>query len=881
MRLILLIISLLMLSTPGFSQDVTLSGAATCGATPVAGTWQVPCGVNSISIEVYGAGGGAGGGGGGSNGGLFNTRGGGGGGGGGHTSITINVTPGSNFSYVIGSGGCGGSNGSDGSSGGNGTAGGNSSFTGTDAGGTAVNLTANGGARGTGGSGTNGSTGSGGAGGSGSGGTTNLTGGNGNNGSGGNGGAGGNGAGPAGGAGGPSTNNPGSPFGGGGAGGGDSAGGRGASGGILITFNGTVTQIPVPIIASTAATCVAAGQSSISNFNNTYTYIFSPAGPTVDASGNISNMIVGTSYTVIAREGGCDSNPSTTFSNQAQTSAPATPLISTAPPTCSSNGVSTITNYNAAFTYTFSPTGPTVAANGTVNNMNTGVSYTVISNDGACNSATSSSFSISPALPVPAIPQISTSAPTCVAAGQSSISNFNNTHTYVFSPAGPTVDASGNINNMIIGTNYTVIAREGGCDSNPSANFSNQAQTSAPATPLISTAPPTCSSNGVSTITNYNAAFTYTFSPAGPTVAANGTVNNMNTGVSYTVISNDGACNSATSSSFSISPALPVPAIPQISTSAPTCVSAGVSTISNYDSANTYSFNPSGPSVSSTGEISGMNVGVSYTVTANNGSCNSGASNSFQNAPETQQPAAPQISVLPPSCTENGMASISNFDVNLNYIFSPSGPTFNTDGTISNMNTGISYTATSNDGACNSDPSSFFSIQSQLTATPINLSSEIVVCRDSLLIINAGSGFASYLWNTGANTATISPSTSGVYSVTAIDDNGCEAYAETSVQFTECSVVCSLQVPNAFTPDNNGINDIFKPVSLCLPEFYELFIYNRWGELVFNSSSFNRGWDGVYKGVPALIGEYVWFVNYRFESEQTVTSTKGSVALIK
>lgn len=53
------------------------------------------------------------GGGGGSNGGICNTRGGGGGGGGGYTSITINVIPGSSFSYSIGSGGCGGSNGGD------------------------------------------------------------------------------------------------------------------------------------------------------------------------------------------------------------------------------------------------------------------------------------------------------------------------------------------------------------------------------------------------------------------------------------------------------------------------------------------------------------------------------------------------------------------------------------------------------------------------------------------------------------------------------------------------------------------------------------------------------------------------------------------------
>jgi hypothetical protein len=139
-KLLLAVFSLLLVINILSAQDVTLSGAAACNAAAVSGTWTVPCGVTSITVAVYGGGGGAGGGGGGSNGGLFNTRGGGGAGGGGYTTITINVVPGSSFSYSVGSGGCGGSNGGDGSSGGNGTNGGNSTFTGTATGGTPVNL---------------------------------------------------------------------------------------------------------------------------------------------------------------------------------------------------------------------------------------------------------------------------------------------------------------------------------------------------------------------------------------------------------------------------------------------------------------------------------------------------------------------------------------------------------------------------------------------------------------------------------------------------------------------------------------------------------------------------------------------------------------------
>jgi hypothetical protein len=303
-----------------YAQDVTYSGASSCGAAAsVSGTFTVPCNVSALTIQVYGGGGGAGGGGGGSNGGLFNTRGGGGGGGGAYTTITINVVPGSTFSYSIGSGGCGGSNGGDGSGGGNGSAGGNTSFSGTAAGGVPVNLVANGGARGTGGSGTGGSNGSGGAGGTASGGSTNTSGTAGSSGSGANGGAGGSGGGPSGGAGGASTAASGNQYGGAGAGGGDSPGGRGAAGVIFITYTAT-TPLPVaPTTSSVAPTCSAAGSSSISNYDASATYVFIPVGPTVGAGGAITGMVTGTSYTVAAQIGGCTSSASPAFSNAPQT----------------------------------------------------------------------------------------------------------------------------------------------------------------------------------------------------------------------------------------------------------------------------------------------------------------------------------------------------------------------------------------------------------------------------------------------------------------------------------------------------------------------------------------------------------------------------------
>ncbi|POY34624.1 hypothetical protein C3K47_19335, partial [Solitalea longa] len=75
-----------------------------------------------------------------------------------------------------------------------------------------------------------------------------------------------------------------------------------------------------------------------------------------------------------------------------------------------------------------------------------------------------------------------------------------------------------------------------------------------------------------------------------------------------------------------------MPAVPTLASAAATCVSDGSSSISNYSASNSYTFTPAGPRVDATGAISGMALGTSYTVTADNGSCSSMASASFSNA---------------------------------------------------------------------------------------------------------------------------------------------------------------------------------------------------------------------------------------------------------
>lgn len=95
----------------------------------------------------------------------------------------------------------------------------------------------------------------------------------------------------------------------------------------------------------------------------------------------------------------------------------------------------------------------------------------------------------------------------------------------------------------------------------------------------------------------------------------------------------------------------------------------------------------------------------------------------------------------------------------------------------------------------------------------------------------------------------------------AIDSNGC---IDTSVQNYIQQEVNVMNVPNSITADEDGLNDLFKPV-FALPDIiktYEMEIYNRWGQLIYSTNSQYDAWDGKYKGKKCQPGAYTWKVTY-------------------
>ncbi len=164
----------------------------------------------------------------------------------------------------------------------------------------------------------------------------------------------------------------------------------------------------------------------------------------------------------------------------------------------------------------------------------------------------------------------------------------------------------------------------------------------------------------------------------------------------------------------------------------------------------------------------------------------------------------------------------------------------------------------------------------------VNIGNDTTICEGEL-ILRAPEEMRSYVWSTGAQSNTITVSAEGVYSVKITDGNGCVA-TDSIIITSNCNK--DLWLPNAFTPNKDGVNDVFylrgNPRNTTIEKFV---IYNRWGNKVFEANNIlpddkTKGWDGTYKSEPAQFEEYGYYIVARFSNGEKKT-LKGNVTLLK
>ncbi len=139
---------------------------------------------------------------------------------------------------------------------------------------------------------------------------------------------------------------------------------------------------------------------------------------------------------------------------------------------------------------------------------------------------------------------------------------------------------------------------------------------------------------------------------------------------------------------------------------------------------------------------------------------------------------------------------------------------------------------------------------------------------------------ATYLWNTGDTTAAITIDSMGLYRVQALSPEGCQSLDSVQILFGGIPFF----VPNAFTPNGDGLNDRFG----VIPRYdyidrFNLSIYNRWGQRIFETSGINQKWDGTYQNQPCQSGVYVYRIVYQElgNQPQQTKIKEGTVMLVR
>jgi gliding motility-associated-like protein len=166
---------------------------------------------------------------------------------------------------------------------------------------------------------------------------------------------------------------------------------------------------------------------------------------------------------------------------------------------------------------------------------------------------------------------------------------------------------------------------------------------------------------------------------------------------------------------------------------------------------------------------------------------------------------------------------------------------------------------------------------SYVTKPEIHLVKDTTICVTQEFILNAEYPFSSYLWQDGSVQSRFTVVKEGLYTVQVTDNCG-STKDSANVHYTDCA--CRFYIPNAFTPNGDGRNDIFLPKYQCLISSYELRIFNRLGQLIYLSKNSSGGWDGTYDGRQQPPDTYVWELRYTDKITGKETQKNGTVILI-
>jgi gliding motility-associated-like protein len=671
--------------------------------------------------------------------------------------------------------------------------------------------------------------------------------------------------------------------------------------GCTSTTTGTITSTGGATVSITAQTNVlcfggSTGTATATATGGTspYDYVWTNASGTIQATNNatgadlLDSLAAGTYSVTVTDSAGCVSNATVSITGPA---SPATVAITgTTPAACgTANGSATAQASGGTGPYDYVwadgtgtlQTTSNIGGPDALNSITAGTYTVTITDNNGCTSTTVAVVTNSGG----ATTSITASANVSCFGGTNGSATANTTggsspYDYVWSGSTGVLQTANNISvpNTLSGLGagtYTVtVTDNGGCVSSTTITITQPA--SALALVTASSANTTCGlNNGSATVaaSGGTSGYSYSWAPAGGTGASAGTL----AGGTYTVTVTDAnSCTATTTASIGSSTGITVAVSSQTNA---TCNGGinGAATVIPSGGTGTYTYAWTG-SASTLATATGLAAGT-YTVTATNASCSSTTTVTI-----TEPPAITAVvSTTPATCTSaTGTADVTaNGGTGaLSYLWNTGAVT----ASINTLNPGaVTVTVTDAQG-CTQSGSGVVGSIGGITA---DAGPDVIITQGESTTLTATGGLT-YTWGPATGlTCTACPSTvasplqSITYCVTA-DSLSCTdtACVRVTVEIP-CPANKDLAVPNAFSPNDDGHNDIFclQGWSNCIQAF-TIYIYDRWGEKVYESTDAGFCWDGTYRGKPLDPAVFVYFINATFSNDNKVEK-KGNISLIR
>jgi len=414
-----------------------------------------------------------------------------------------------------------------------------------------------------------------------------------------------------------------------------------------------VLQNPVaPTVTTPQQFCSGEGKTlaDLSTATNLKWYTTSTGGTALVATTTLQSATYYASQVV----GNCEGESRTPVVVSV-TQTPDKPTFITTPESCAAPTQVIITNYQSGYTYWLNNNQLAVdPVSHRITTLIRAGSYTIKAKNGNCESQASGVFRIKAQKTVPDAPTITLTAESCTAPTKAVIDNYESRQTYWYNGSQLTVDTTTHeITGLTPGT-YIITTKNRNCESLGSASFVIKTPKTVPATPTVTeSVAPTCTTIGVMKVSNYdNVSYTFIKSAdntevTGVTVGTDGVISNLPVG-KYKVKAKKDSCESVLSAEFELKDKLVTPQVPTLTLTAESCTAPTKAVIDNYVSGQTYWHNGNQLTVNTTThELMGLAAGT-YIITAKNGSCESGASDSFVIKP---QKTATTITTAPAGAT--------------------------------------------------------------------------------------------------------------------------------------------------------------------------------------------------------------------------------------